>query len=229
MEQFVDSVLLRLDSAGFKSSQLAMIRNIIKEIGDLVKNGATMDEMDAYLTELCAHTATYFVVDDLTYLYRGGRVTGVSKVIGNLLGIKPILYFNEEGYYIGTDFLDRDYAEVWVNEDGLREYYSFTGYMWADEESSEPTSRYTRDVTYEYTYSDGKVKTRKARETNYNEEDGYSDSFSIGVITARKWSRIKVNENTLRSARCAATVIKRVWDEGEMSLEVPGEFVYEWK
>lgn len=140
-----------------------------------------------------------------------------------------ILYFNEEGYYIGTDFLDRDYAEVWVNEDGLREYYSFTGYMWADEESSEPTSRYTRDVTYEYTYSDGKVKTRKARETNYNEEDGYSDSFSIGVITARKWSRIKVNENTLRSARCAATVIKRVWDEGEMSLEVPGEFVYEWK
>jgi DegV family protein with EDD domain len=36
-------------------------------------------------------------VDDLTYLYRGGRVSGVSKVVGNLLGIKPILYFNEEG------------------------------------------------------------------------------------------------------------------------------------
>ncbi len=61
------------------------------------KEGATMDELDAYLDELIAHTATYFVVDDLTYLYRGGRVSGVSRVVGNLLGIKPILYFNEEG------------------------------------------------------------------------------------------------------------------------------------
>ena len=61
------------------------------------KNGATMDELDCYLDELIEHTATYFVVNDLTYLHRGGRVSGVSKVIGNLLGIKPILYFNEEG------------------------------------------------------------------------------------------------------------------------------------
>lgn len=61
------------------------------------KNGATMDELDAYLDDLIEHTATYFVVDDLTYLYRGGRVSGVSRVFGNLLGIKPVLYFNEEG------------------------------------------------------------------------------------------------------------------------------------
>ena len=56
-----------------------------------------MDELDAYLDELIEHTATYFVVNDLTYLHRGGRVSGASKVVGNLLGIKPILYFNEEG------------------------------------------------------------------------------------------------------------------------------------
>lgn len=61
------------------------------------KNGATMAELDAYLDDLIAHTAMYFIVDDLTYLYRGGRVSGISKVVGNLLGIKPILYFNEEG------------------------------------------------------------------------------------------------------------------------------------
>ena len=59
--------------------------------------GATMDELDAYLDELIPHTATYFVVDDLTYLHRGGRISGVSKVVGNLLGIKPILRFDEEG------------------------------------------------------------------------------------------------------------------------------------
>jgi DegV family protein with EDD domain len=67
------------------------------------KEGATMSELDAYLDELIPKTAIYFVVDDLTYLYRGGRVSGVSKVIGNLLGIKPILHMNEEGKIFNID------------------------------------------------------------------------------------------------------------------------------
>lgn len=62
--------------------------------------GATMDELDAYLDDLIEHVATYFVVEDLTYLHRGGRVSGVSKVVGNLLGIKPMLCFDEEGRII---------------------------------------------------------------------------------------------------------------------------------
>ncbi len=67
------------------------------------KEGATMDELDAYLDDIIEHTAIYFVVDDLTYLHRGGRVSGVSKVVGNLLGIKPILHFNEEGKIVNCD------------------------------------------------------------------------------------------------------------------------------
>ena len=67
------------------------------------KNGATMDELDAYLDELIAHTAVYFMVDDLTYLYRGGRVSGATKFVGNLLGIKPILAINEEGKILNVN------------------------------------------------------------------------------------------------------------------------------
>lgn len=67
------------------------------------KEGASMDELEAYVNELVPHTATYFAVEDLTYLYRGGRVSGVSKVFGNLLGIKPILCFNDEGKIINVD------------------------------------------------------------------------------------------------------------------------------
>lgn len=83
----------------FKDSKLISLGSgFVTYYGALkYKEGATMDELDAYLDEIIEHTATYFVVDDLTYLYRGGRVSGVSKVMGNLLGIKPILYFNEEG------------------------------------------------------------------------------------------------------------------------------------
>ena len=67
------------------------------------KEGATMDELDAYLTELIPNYATYFAVDDLTYLYRGGRISGVTRIVGNLLGLKPILHFNEEGKIINID------------------------------------------------------------------------------------------------------------------------------
>ena len=67
------------------------------------KEGATMDELDAYLDDIIEHTALYFAVDDLTYLHRGGRVSGVSKVVGNLLNIKPILHFNEEGKIVNCD------------------------------------------------------------------------------------------------------------------------------
>ena len=83
----------------FKDSKLISLGSgFVTYYGALkYKEGATMDELDAYLDDLIAHTATYFVVDDLTYLYRGGRVSGVSRVVGNLLGIKPVLYFNEEG------------------------------------------------------------------------------------------------------------------------------------
>lgn len=83
----------------FKDSKLISLGSgMVTYYGALkYKEGATMDELDAYLDDLIEHTATYFVVNDLTYLHRGGRVSGVSKVVGNLLGIKPILYFNEEG------------------------------------------------------------------------------------------------------------------------------------
>lgn len=67
------------------------------------KQGATMDELDAYLDELIPHTTMYFAVDDLTYLYRGGRVSGAKKFFGNMLGIKPIMYVNDEGKIINID------------------------------------------------------------------------------------------------------------------------------
>ena len=89
----------------FKDSKLISLGSgFVTYYGALkYREGATMDELDAYLDELIAHTATYFVVDDLTYLHRGGRVSGLSKFMGNLLGIKPILYFNEEGKILNID------------------------------------------------------------------------------------------------------------------------------
>lgn len=90
--RFKDSTLISLGS-GFVTYYGAL----------KYKEGATMSELDEYLDEIIQHTTMYFAVDDLTYLYRGGRVSGVSKVIGNMLGIKPILYMNKEGKIVNID------------------------------------------------------------------------------------------------------------------------------
>ena len=89
----------------FKNSKsISMGAGLVVYYGALkYKDGATMDEMDAYLDELISHTTMYFAVDDLTYLYRGGRVSGAKKFFGNMLGIKPILYVNDEGKILNVD------------------------------------------------------------------------------------------------------------------------------
>ena len=39
----------------------------------------------------------YIIVDDLFHLKRGGRISAASAVMGTMIGIKPIIVFNEEG------------------------------------------------------------------------------------------------------------------------------------
>lgn len=39
----------------------------------------------------------FIMVDDLNHLVKGGRLSNGAAILGNLLSIKPILYFNDEG------------------------------------------------------------------------------------------------------------------------------------
>ncbi len=66
------------------------------------QKGASIDELDKYVEKLIKQVDVYFVVDDLTYLHRGGRINGFNRVLGNLLGIKPVLHIDEEGKIINV-------------------------------------------------------------------------------------------------------------------------------
>lgn len=44
-----------------------------------------------------SHTSAFIMVDDLDHLVKGGRLSNGAALLGNLLSIKPILYFNEHG------------------------------------------------------------------------------------------------------------------------------------
>jgi len=58
---------------------------------DMVSEGATVQDIITMFDNNCKNTQAIFVVDDLTYLEKGGRIKPSTKIIGNLLDIKPIL------------------------------------------------------------------------------------------------------------------------------------------
>ena len=49
------------------------------------------------LTEQIENTSAFIMVDDLDHLVKGGRLSNGAAILGNLLSIKPILYFNDQG------------------------------------------------------------------------------------------------------------------------------------
>lgn len=49
------------------------------------------------LAQQIDQTTAFIMVDDLNHLVKGGRLSSGSAILGNLLAIKPILHFNEEG------------------------------------------------------------------------------------------------------------------------------------
>jgi len=57
----------------------------------LARQGATPEEICAYWNEVFQTQHSYFVVDTLEQLHRGGRIGGAAAVFGALLQIKPIL------------------------------------------------------------------------------------------------------------------------------------------
>ena len=69
----------------------------VRYAAEKYRAGATMDELDAYLRELSAHTVVYFVVDDLVYLKRGGRISALTATFGKLLNIKPMISILPDG------------------------------------------------------------------------------------------------------------------------------------
>ena len=48
------------------------------------------------LTEKIENTSAFIMVDDLDHLVKGGRLSNGAAILGNLLSIKPILYFNDQ-------------------------------------------------------------------------------------------------------------------------------------
>ncbi|MDF9297762.1 DegV family protein [Geobacillus stearothermophilus] len=66
------------------------------EAAEMAKAGKMPEEILARLDEMKRTLRAYFMVDDLSHLQRGGRLTGAQAFIGDLLQIKPLLHFENK-------------------------------------------------------------------------------------------------------------------------------------
>ena len=62
--------------------------------------GATIEELEQYLTDNRLHLCHWFTVDDLFFLKRGGRVSAATALVGTALGIKPVMHVDNDGHLI---------------------------------------------------------------------------------------------------------------------------------
>lgn len=64
---------------------------------DMMKAGKNIDEIATEITDMRNKSCSFFTVEALKYLVRGGRLSKISGMLGTILKIKPILRVNEEG------------------------------------------------------------------------------------------------------------------------------------
>jgi DegV family protein with EDD domain len=67
---------------------------------ELSRAGVDVRESAAILDAEVPHICQYFTVDDLNFLKRTGRVSGMTAKIATVLNIKPILYGDSSGHIV---------------------------------------------------------------------------------------------------------------------------------
>ncbi|WP_425539639.1 DegV family protein [Microaceticoccus formicicus] len=92
LEKFPDAKIEVVDSlsATFGEGMLAI------KLAKLRDKGMEFESLVEKAKELRYYQEHIYSVDTLEYLYRGGRVSKASKVVGGLLNIKPILGLEKE-------------------------------------------------------------------------------------------------------------------------------------
>lgn len=71
--------------------------NICLSIGELYKAGKSIEEIKQWAEEEVDKYAVYFYADDLKFFGKSGRVSGFAAFMGNIIGLKPIIFMDSDG------------------------------------------------------------------------------------------------------------------------------------
>ena len=100
-EHYPEREFYEIDTKGITIAGL----NIVYEVGDMIKAGASVDQVLSWADTEVDRFATYLFADDLKFFKHSGRVTGLAATMGTLLGVRPIICMNKEGKMdsVGTE------------------------------------------------------------------------------------------------------------------------------
>ena len=99
MDEIPGADIRVIDSKAAGCSICGMANAILKK----VEEGISMDDAEAYAYDLVKRTKTYFTLDTLEYLAKGGRIGAVGALLGSIFGIRPIIHVVEDGNIIPFD------------------------------------------------------------------------------------------------------------------------------
>lgn len=92
-EKYPDAAVIPVDTLGATGGIGMMAERAMRN----QKAGMSLEDNAADLEQACPKVAYWFMVEDLMYLKRGGRVSGAAAAVGSVLQLKPILRINPEG------------------------------------------------------------------------------------------------------------------------------------
>lgn len=93
-------------------AKIAVVDSLLASAGEallvhyalkLREEGKTMDETVQWLVNNRQRINSWFTVEDLNFLFRGGRVSRTSALLGSMMRIKPIMHVNFDGKLIPMD------------------------------------------------------------------------------------------------------------------------------
>lgn len=93
MEAHPEMKIIVIDTLSASACEGMMIRKAL----EMRAEGKSLDETADWILSHVKNLCALFTVEDLQYLYRGGRLSKSSAVLGGMINIKPILHINDEG------------------------------------------------------------------------------------------------------------------------------------
>ena len=97
-DEFPERIVITIDSLA-ASAGLGLLLRLAAEKR---AQGASIDEVASYIESLKLRICHWFTVEDLVYLKRGGRVSPTAALVGNMLGIKPVLHVDDTGRLVNV-------------------------------------------------------------------------------------------------------------------------------
>ncbi|MDR0514144.1 MAG: DegV family protein [Coriobacteriaceae bacterium] len=98
-EAYPERRVMAIDTLAASGGQGLLVYLAVKA----AEEGGSFEEVAAWVEEYKFHLAHWFTVDDLMFLFRGGRVSKTSAWAGTMLNIKPVLHVDDEGHLIPVE------------------------------------------------------------------------------------------------------------------------------